>query len=107
MIEDGNSEAITEKLDDFIAHTIEHFYAEEKMMLAKAFPAYPMHKAEHERALAQMKEKVAEWKANKDLNALKHYIEVMIPEWLIKTCQYDGHCYSMFSSRLIVHMEHF
>jgi len=84
LIEEEKTEAITEKLDALIEHTIEHFSAEEKMMLEKAFPPYPMHKAEHDRALAQMKEIVASWKSNNDINVLRHYIETTMPSWLVQ-----------------------
>ena len=84
LIEDKKTDLITEKLDALIVHTVEHFSSEERMMLEKRFPAYPMHKAEHDRALAEMNEVVAEWKANKELEALRNYIVTTMPAWLVQ-----------------------
>lgn len=84
LIEEGDVDAITEKLDAFIIHTIEHFSVEEKMMREKEFPAYPMHKTEHDRALAELKETVSNWKAHKDLKALRYYIVTVMPSWLVQ-----------------------
>ncbi len=84
LIEEKSVDEITVKLDAFIAHTIEHFAGEEKMMLEKGFPPYRMHKMEHDRALAQMEEVAKYWKEHKDLNALGHYIKHFMPAWLIQ-----------------------
>lgn len=84
LIDEGSMDEITEKLDIFIIHTVEHFSGEEKMMLEKGFPPYQMHKTEHDKALAQMKEVSEYWKAHKDLNALGHYIKVFMPAWLVQ-----------------------
>ncbi|WP_345975491.1 hemerythrin family protein [Sulfurimonas sp. HSL3-7] len=84
LIEDKKVDEISRKLDVMLAHTVEHFGAEEKMMLEKAFPAYLMHKNEHERALAQMKEAVESWKKHKNLEELRDYIEAVMPAWLVQ-----------------------
>jgi len=84
LIKDKKNELITEKLDALVAHTVEHFSGEEKMMIENRFPAYAMHKAEHDRALAQMNEVVARWRADKDMVALREYIEKIMPAWLVQ-----------------------
>ena len=53
-------------------------------MLEKGFPPYQMHKAEHDKALAQLKEVAQYWKEHKNLKALSHYIKVFMPAWLVQ-----------------------
>ena len=84
LIEDEKVEEISGKLDAMLSHTVELFAAEEMMMQEKGFPAYSMHKAEHDRALAQMKEIVESWKKHKELDVLRHYIEGIMPAWLVQ-----------------------
>lgn len=84
LIDEADMGEITAKLDILIGHTIEHFSGEEKMMLEKGFPPYQMHKTEHDKALAQMKEVSQHWKEYKDLNALSQYIKVFMPAWLVQ-----------------------
>ena len=47
-------DAVLERLSLLAVHTREHFLREEQAMRETGFPAYPMHKAEHDRVLAEM-----------------------------------------------------
>ena len=51
------------------------------MMLEKQFPAYQMHKSEHDNALKLMQEKFNLWQEAKDINILKIYLIEDVPLW--------------------------
>ncbi|MRR56653.1 MAG: hemerythrin [Deltaproteobacteria bacterium] len=50
-IEKASVEDLAEALDKLIAHTVEHFEAENQWMLETKFPAYSEHYGEHQRVL--------------------------------------------------------
>ena len=79
----NNRDKIEEKYQEWIAHTIDHFRTEEEEMIEAAFPPYPIHKGEHDRVLAQMKEVFDVWKSQGDIKILKGYLIEVIPEWLV------------------------
>jgi hemerythrin len=52
----GDRHQLDSVIDEFEAHVVEHFASEERLMLATGFPAYPVHRGEHERVLAHLRE---------------------------------------------------
>jgi len=80
---ESSIEAINQKYQEWISHSVEHFRGEEVMMLEKGFPPYAMHKGEHDRALSEMKEIFQEWQKSADLSVLKIYLIERLPFWLI------------------------
>ena len=79
----SSTDKIDTKYQEWITHTIAHFSTEEEEMLETAFPPYPMHKGEHDRVLAQMKEVFDAWVKQRDIKILKTYFIEVIPEWLV------------------------
>ena len=73
---------VTELFDALVAHTVEHFGGEETMMREKGFPPYAMHRGEHERALDAMRMQLMLWNDRRDFDALAHYIDELLPEWI-------------------------
>lgn len=84
VIAQRNSEAISRVLQELLEHTIEHFSGEEKMMIEKNFPPYPMHKGEHENALNQMRHEIEIWESTHNFDRIAHYADVLLPQWLIQ-----------------------
>ncbi len=80
---DGSTRAVDEAVEDFTAHTREHFSQERDQMLRYQFPAFEIHDAEHQRALARMDEVIAAWAANRDAAALGGYFGEEFPKWLV------------------------
>ena len=82
-----NGEAKIEEINTLLAelftHNSEHFAREEEQMLKFNFPAYPIHKAAHERVIAEMTTKISSWQRNNDLPHLKEYIGQTLPDWFI------------------------
>lgn len=68
-------------------HTVEHFKGEEKMMQEMAFPPYPIHKSEHDNALAVMDNVFREWQKSEDIMVLKRYLIETLPSWLTNHIQ--------------------
>ena len=73
---------IDTQLDALHHHTTEHFERENRNMLIINFPPYPVHKEEHDIALAGMKAAFDQWKTSRDLPALRQYLETDLPPWL-------------------------
>lgn len=70
-------------LDELLRHTRQHFAEEERLMQAAQFPPYPMHKTEHDRVLADMESRVAQWRQQRDAGALRRYAEEALGDWFI------------------------
>ncbi len=77
----GSLAAVVERLSVLAVHTREHFLREESMMREAAFPAYPMHKAEHDRVLAQMDAEVRLFRDRGDAARLSAYLAEILPAW--------------------------
>lgn len=73
---------IDTKLDALLAHTTGHFELENRNMRLIEFRPYPVHKEEHDTALAKMQAAFEHWKNNRDLAALRQYLEKELPDWL-------------------------
>jgi hemerythrin len=82
-----NKENINAKYQQWTQHTIEHFQGEEVKMQELNFPPYPMHKGEHDNALAQMDAVLQEWDASSDIKVLKMYFIETLPSWLVQHIQ--------------------
>ncbi|WML92054.1 bacteriohemerythrin [Thiothrix lacustris] len=70
------------KLDALLQHTTAHFEQENRNMLIIDFRPYPVHKDEHDLALADMKTAFDHWKISRNLPALRQYLETDLPAWL-------------------------
>ena len=70
-------------LDDLLEHTRLHFAEENRQMIEKHFPPYPAHKNEHDRALTDIAAHIADWKQNRDIEALQNWLKVALADWLI------------------------
>ena len=76
-------EKLDQKYKEWYDHTVEHFRGEEVMMQEKNFPPYPFHKAEHDNALAQMRDVFDKWHESRDIALLKSYFIEILPQWLL------------------------
>lgn len=76
-------------LDQWLDHTKAHFSRENELMDETGFPAYPMHKNEHEVALRRLQTVIDMWEKNSDIGLLEDYIFTLWPAW------FKGHIGSM------------
>lgn len=79
----NETEAVQEILKELLEHTIMHFSDEEDMMEEALFPAFKMHKSEHDRHLHELRSIIQYFQEHKDINAIHAYIEGNLTQWLI------------------------
>lgn len=81
--------AISHHIQLWLDHTLDHFQRENALMTAYGFPAYPIHKGEHDRILALLDELHAAWRDHRRLKPLAEFLFQTWPEW------FDGHVNTM------------
>lgn len=84
---EANKKALMEQYMFWFEHTIEHFRGEEILMVEKKFPPYPMHKGEHDKALAMMDNVYRSFVASGDITMMKQYISEAVPQWFVQHIQ--------------------
>lgn len=77
------------RLEALVVHTREHFEREEATMRDARFPAYPVHKAEHDRVLAELEREARLFAESGDVDRLWTYASEGVPAWFL------GHIQSM------------
>jgi hemerythrin len=77
----GDVAAVLARLSLLAVHTRDHFLREESMMREARFPAYPAHKAEHDRVLAEMDREARAFREAGDAARLSRYVVSTLPEW--------------------------
>jgi len=73
--------SLSQKLNAWLEHTIAHFERENELMKETGFPAYSIHKNEHEIALEQMRDKINNWTKNQNIELIQDYIFSLWPIW--------------------------
>lgn len=66
--------AIDTTLVTLLSQMEAHFGEEDRMMLALRFPPYPAHAAEHRQVLDEMRNSIARWQVDRDLDALACHV---------------------------------
>lgn len=82
LLSDNDVAGIETQLDRIFQHTVDHFQNEQRLMQEVGFPAYMMHKAEHDRVLNEMQLTVMDWRTRKDNTILQTYFLQTVPAWL-------------------------
>ncbi len=78
-----DTQAVRDILNELLEHTQMHFDDEEEMMEEALFPAYAMHKSEHDRHIHELKSVIKYFEERKDTIAISAYIEGNLTAWLI------------------------
>ena len=78
---EGTFDAVLAKLALLAVHTREHFLREETAMREARFPAYQVHKAEHDRVLADMDREARRFREKGDGERLSRYLFETMPAW--------------------------
>jgi hemerythrin len=81
--EGGPPAPVLERLALLAVQTREHFLREEQMMREVRFPAYPIHKAEHDRALGEMDREARAFRESGDAQRLWRYLFDVVPGWFV------------------------
>jgi len=82
VIDVKDYEATLEKLEALLEHTKAHFERENNNMRECSFPAYDMHKGEHDKVLRELDYNILEFRNRKNFEAIKSYICEETPAWL-------------------------
>lgn len=80
----GSLDPVLEKLALLAVHTREHFLREEQVMRETQFPAYPVHKADHDRVLAEMDSEARRFRDGGDPDRLWSYLFEAVPAWFVQ-----------------------
>jgi hemerythrin len=78
---DGGFDTVMAKLALLAVHTREHFLREEAAMREARFPAFPVHRAEHDRVLAEMDREARLFRERGDAGRLSRYLSEALPAW--------------------------
>ena len=78
---EGALAPVVERLSVLAVHTRDHFLREETMMREARFPAYAVHKAEHDRVLAEMDGEARRFRDGGDAARLSRYLFEELPAW--------------------------
>ena len=76
--------AIDTGLDELLNHMRSEFDREEQAMQANQFKPVAAHKADHDRACADLAERIARWKQQREREAMLDFIEVGLADWFVK-----------------------
>ncbi|MEN8213660.1 MAG: hemerythrin domain-containing protein [Pseudomonadota bacterium] len=76
-----DSDRIGEVLDQWVAHTEQHFARENRYMQEYRFPAFPVHSAEHDAALNQLRQIQKQWHQQQQIAPLRQYVQHDWPLW--------------------------
>lgn len=81
-LDTADEERVSALLGEWLAHTEAHFAREERFMQEYRFPPFPIHKREHQLALARLQSVAEQWQTTHDHGALAAYIEQEWASWL-------------------------
>jgi hemerythrin len=85
----GALEPVVERLALLAVQMREHFLREEAAMRVSRFPGYALHRAEHDRVLAEMDREARAFRDDGDAARLARYLFEGLPAW------YRGHVRTM------------
>ncbi len=89
---------LEEKLDAYIQHVKDHFANEERLMRLYMFPAYPVHKSEHDRVLHELNGIVIRWKQDGEIDTIIAYLRQSV-DWIINHISTMDSMTAMFISQ--------
>jgi hemerythrin len=78
---------VVERLDALLDHTREHFAREEAAMERAGFPAYPVHKAEHDRVFDDLQMEARVFRQEGDAERLARYVRGPVAAWFLQHIQ--------------------
>ncbi len=70
--------------EQWLAHTEAHFDNEKRLMAESGFPPMPVHVAEHEQVLQQMRSRLAEFTRSRSTEVLLQWLEEVWSPWFLQ-----------------------
>lgn len=80
--DDADFDVITYKVEGILKHMQEHFAEEERMMQARGYPSFGVHKAEHDRTLGEVQFACMDWRTRKERRRLRRFFGEDIVDWI-------------------------
>jgi hemerythrin len=101
IVENRDIAEISKYFDEFLNDVINHFTFEQGLMEKYNFFAYPIHRAEHDRVLYELKslEKMLKEKGN--IKTVKDYLENVFKPWIINHVQTMDTVTAMYLSNFV------
>ena len=92
---------ILKYFDEFLNDVVNHFTFEQGLMEKYNFFAYPMHRAEHDRVLYELKSLEKILKEKGDIKTVKDYLERVFKPWIINHVQTMDTVTAMYLSNFV------
>jgi hemerythrin len=92
---------ILKYFDEFLNDVINHFTFEQGLMEKYNFFAYPIHRAEHDRVLHELKSLEKMLKEKGDIKTVKDYLENVFKPWIINHVQTMDTVTAMYLSNFV------
>jgi len=92
---------ISKYFDEFLNDVINHFTFEQDLMEKYNFFAYPIHRAEHDRVLYELKSLEKMLKEKGDIKTVKDYLENVFKPWIINHVQTMDTVTAMYLSNFV------
>jgi len=92
---------ILKYFDEFLDDVINHFTFEQGLMEKYNFFAYPVHRAEHDRVLYELKSLEKMLKEKGDIKTVKDYLENVFKPWIINHVQTMDTVTAMYLSNFV------
>ena len=80
-------ESVLHGYEALLQHTQEHFGREEEAMRRAGFPAYAVHKGEHDRVVDEMEAEETHFRETGDTKRLLAYLSEAVPAWFVAHIQ--------------------
>jgi hemerythrin-like metal-binding domain len=101
IVENRDIAEILKYFDEFLNDVINHFTFEQGLMEKYNFFAYPMHRAEHDRVLYELKSLEKMLKEKGDIKTIKDYLENVFKPWIINHVQTMDTVTAMYLSNFV------
>jgi hemerythrin len=101
IVENKDITEILKYFDEFLNDVINHFTFEQGLMEKYNFFAYPIHRAEHDRVLYELKSLEKILKEKGDIKTVKDYLENVFKPWIINHVQTMDTVTAMYLSNFV------
>jgi len=101
IMKNEDAAEILKYFDEFLNDVINHFTFEQGLMEKYNFFAHPMHRAEHDRVLYELKSLEKMLKEKGDIKTVKDYLENVFKPWIINHVQTMDTVTAMYLSNFV------
>ena len=101
IVKNEDAAEILKYFDEFLDDVINHFTFEQGLMEKYNFFAYPVHRAEHDRVLYELKSLEKILKEKGDIKTVKDYLENVFKPWIINHVQTMDTVTAMYLSNFV------